>query len=132
MAYHIAGIGNASDRTCATTNPAASRDNYVIDPYEIFVFNYPVEINTPNDSDSTADYCHALLWANFLYTGVYDYCFWDTGADAVVAVTQQDPTTNSRLYHGPATKLILIVKDDGSIALEELDKFDKSKFPKLR
>ena len=31
--------------------------------------------------------------ANFIYTGVYAYCFWDTGQSQIAAVTEQNPNS---------------------------------------
>ena len=62
-----------------------------------------------------------FLAPNYIYTGRFAYCFWDTGrsekgVSEIAVVTQQDPTKVRVIYSGSAGDHVLAVMPNGTIA----------------
>ena len=127
MAYHIGLFYNVSSSQAASTNPAANRDNIWIPPVPApnappppIYPEYPIEINTSGEDQQT-DFSHALLWANFIFTGGDEfYCFWDNGADAIFVVSNKDPDNPVQTYNGGAAKLQLKIDSLGNISFSPM------------
>ena len=120
MAYHITVFQNNSTKQCATTNPAANRDNYVLNPGAPVRPGNPPLINKPGNL-STKTYAETLVWANFIYTaaGPMDYTFWDSEQSQIFGITQQNPGGPPQLlYSGSAGNLQLTINADGTISFQ--------------
>lgn len=118
MSYHIVLIANHSSSQVAMTNPAAERDNSVIAVDGHYVPRNPPEINHAPDGQPQ-NYWEALMFANFMYTGPLDICFWDTGDSEIAYVTQQSPfTIVTGAYQGPAGNLQVLVNQNGTLTFQ--------------
>lgn len=111
MTYHISLFQNASGYNLVTANPCAQRDTYFISSDGNRNPDHNVEINY-GDWDC---YDEAFPKANFIYTGAYAYCFWDTGKSQIAAIIDQEKSTQL-LYSGGAGDLVLTVNPDGTIS----------------
>jgi hypothetical protein len=111
MTYHISLFQNSSRKDVVTANPAAQRDTYFVQTEKSKKPDHNVEIN----KGKWASYDEAFPTANFIYTGVFAYLFWDTGDSQIAGVTQQDPNTVQLIYSGSAGDHVLTVKADGKI-----------------
>jgi hypothetical protein len=112
MAYHISLFQNSSRKNMVTANPVAQRDTYFIAHGGSKNPDHNVLIN----KGSWKTYDEAFPNANFIYTGPFAYCFWDTGESQIAAVTDQDPAKVQLIYSGSAGDHVLTVKADGTIA----------------
>ncbi len=120
MAYHITVFQNNSTKQCATTNPAANRDNHVLNAGSTVRPTNPPLINKPNNR-STNTYAETLVWANFIYTatGPMDYTFWDSEQSQIFGMTQQNPGGPAQvLYSGSGGNLQLTINADGTISFK--------------
>lgn len=111
MAYHISLFQNTSAHNMVTANPVAQRDTYFISSDGNRNPDHNVEIN----KGEWTSYDAAFPKANFIYTGTYAYCFWDTGDSEIYAITEQN-NTSQMIYKGGASNLVLTVKPDGTIS----------------
>ena len=111
MTYHISLFQNSSPKNVVTANPAAQRDTYFIQTERSRKPDHNVEIN----KGKFTSYDAAFPTANFIYTGVFAYLFWDTGESQIAGVTQQQPNTVQLIFSGSAGDLVLTVKADGTI-----------------
>lgn len=126
MAYHIGRFYNVSYTQAASTNPAANQDNIWILPAQPDVPpppidpKHPIEINTAGEDQQT-DFAHALLWANFIFTGGDEfYCFWDNGANSIFVVSSKNPDIPVQTYNGDAGKLQLKIDSLGNISFSPM------------
>ena len=112
MTYHISLFQNTSGQHhLVTANPVAQRDTYFILSGGTRNPDHNVEIN----KGDWETYDAAFPNANFIYTGVYAYCFWDTGESQIAAVSEQQKGVQL-IYKGGAGDLVLNVKSDGTIS----------------
>ena len=117
MAYHISRFYNLSDtKTLLAANPVTKRDTYFIIGESSKPDN-KVLIN----KGRWKSYDDAFFGANYIYTGRFAYCFWDTGrsekgVSEIAVVTQQDPTKVRVIYSGSAGDHVLAVMPNGTIA----------------
>ena len=114
MAYHITTFVNNSRLESVTANPKATRDTYFLKPKpeEAVKPSHPPLLN----KGTFNSYSQAFPIANWIYTGVEAYAFWDSGDSEIFAVTQKDPNTVQVLYKASAGNLTLTINGDGSIA----------------
>ncbi|WP_035239068.1 hypothetical protein [Desulfobacter vibrioformis] len=112
MAYHITTFVNESGLNSVTANPEATRDTYFLSPGSKVNPQHPPLLNT----GTFGSYSQAFPKANWIYTGVETYAFWDSGDSEIFAATQQDPNTVQVLYKASAGNLTLTINKDGSIA----------------
>lgn len=112
MTYHISLFQNSSDNDVLTANPVAQRDTYFISTGGMQSPDHNVEIN----KGEWSSYDAAFPKANFIYTGDYSYCFWDTGDSQIAGITGQNKGTVQLLYSGKAGNLVLTINLDGTIS----------------
>ena len=116
MTYDVSLIQNNSDMNVATANPAAQRDTYFVAPNEGRNPDHNVEINHGKQGWRSEE---AFLKSNFIYTGVYAYCFWDSGESQVFAFKHNGGGASGNpeaIYAGSAGDLVLTVNKDGTIS----------------
>lgn len=112
MAYHITTFVNKSGADSVTANPVATRDTYFLNPSAHVNPGHPPLLN----KGTFNSYSEAFPNANWIYTGVNTYAFWDSGDSEIFAATQQDPGTIQVLYKASAGNLTLTINADGTIA----------------
>ena len=87
MAQHISLFqNNSSGKDAVTANPVQSRDTYFVAKKGSQKPGHNVLINKGSWSSYSAAFPHA----NFIYTGQFAYCFWDTGESQIAGVTAQE------------------------------------------
>lgn len=111
MTYHISLFQNSSKKNLITANPAAQRDTYFVAPGGSQNPGHNVEIN----KGSWTSYDAAFPNANFIYTGTFAYCFWDSGESQIFGVTEQNPRSVQVIYAGGAGDHVLTALSDGTI-----------------
>jgi len=116
MAYHITTFVNKSVSDSVTANPAATRDTYFLNPGDGLNPDNPPLLN----KGVFKSYMEAFPSANWIYTGVKTYAFWDNGNSQINGVTQQDPGIVQALYEAPAGDLSLTINADGSITFAKV------------
>lgn len=114
MAQHISLFqNNSSDKDAVTANPVQQRDTYFIAKKKSQKPGHNVLIN----KGSWKSYGEAFPHANFIYTGTFAYCFWDTGESQIAGVTAQDPGTVELISpEAHAGDYVLTVNENGKLA----------------
>jgi hypothetical protein len=114
VAQHISLFQNSStSNDIVTANPVAVQDTYFIARGKTQKPDYNVLVN----KGKWNSYDDAFPHANFVYTGKFAYCFWDTGASQIAGVTAQDPYAVQMISPDVhAGYYRLIVSEDGTIA----------------
>jgi Lipoxygenase len=111
--YHISLFHNSSDmQNVLTANPVAQRDTYFIAKGG----SRKPDNNVLISRGDWPSYDFALSHANFIYTGRFAYCFWDTGKNQIAAVSNRDPGKVQLIYSGTSPNHVLAVAPDGTIA----------------
>jgi hypothetical protein len=117
MAQHISLFqNNSSGKDAVTANPVQNRDTYFVakktsqkprDGHNVLI-----------NKGSWSSYSAAFPHANFIYTGQFAYCFWDTGDSQIAGVTAaQDPTTVQLINaDAHAGDYVLSINENGTIA----------------
>lgn len=114
MAQHISLFqNNSSGKDAVTANPVQSRDTYFVAKKGSQKPGHNVLVNKGSWSSYSAAFPHA----NFIYTGQFAYCFWDTGESQIAGVTAQEPAKVQLINaNGHAGDYVLSINEDGTIA----------------
>ena len=115
MPYHISLFNNSSGtNNVSVSKPGTPRDAYFIAKGGSKRPIPKQEVLIAKGSWNTYD--QAFPHANFLCTGSFAYCFWDTGNDQITTASEQDPTKTEVVYKGTKGTLVLTVNSNGTIA----------------